>query len=365
MFGRRTGPDGARVGDWHEPARGRILPAAPPGEARAGRPARAACASATRQAAAGGHLRKRGSMNEMRGWTRAAERRRDAAWLDAALAAEATRLTVVWRDRTLFDAAAEDARPHWLPAADARRAAEASLVTVFLGEEDGAARFALVLDDAAGEDPAALALPGAWEDLRRHAARLPIRDAAPLLHARGMAHWHARHRFCGVCGGPTHPDEGGHVRRCPACGADHFPRTDPAVIVLVTHGERALLGRQAAWRAGQYAALAGFVEPGESLEEAVAREVREESGVALAAVRYHSSQPWPFPSSLMVGFTAEAASARIAPEERDELEDVRWFTRAEVAAGLAAGTFHLPAPWSIAHRLIDDWRRGGGSDAAP
>jgi len=171
-----------------------------------------------------------------------------------------------------------------------------------------------------------------------------------------MMHWHARHRFCGVCGESAEPRDAGHVRACtsPACGAIHFPRTDPAVIVLVTRGDRTLLGRQPVWDAGRYSTLAGFVEPGESLEDAVAREVHEETGVRLSSVRYHSSQPWPFPSSLMVGFTAEAASDEITIDP-DELEDARWFTRDEIRREMDAGTFLLPSEISIAYRLIAEW----------
>ena len=170
-----------------------------------------------------------------------------------------------------------------------------------------------------------------------------------------MINWHRRNRFCGVCGSATVVSEAGHLRTCPSCGAHHHPRTDPVAIVLVSDGDRALLGRQARWPAGRYSALAGFVEPGESIEQAVAREVREESGIEVAQVRYHSSQPWPFPSSLMLGF--HAAYAGGDPEPLDnELEHVRWFDRTEVEE-IVAGRRpeHLPPPVAIARRLIDEW----------
>jgi NAD+ diphosphatase len=141
-----------------------------------------------------------------------------------------------------------------------------------------------------------------------------------------------------------------------ACATDHFPRLDPAIIVLVTDGERALLGRQATWPEGRYSTIAGFVEPGESLEDAVAREVLEETGVPVLEADYHSSQPWPFPSSLMIGFTAQAASASV-PRAGEELEDVRWFTRSEVAAGVPG----LPPPQSVSFRLIEHWYDSGSS----
>jgi NAD+ diphosphatase len=163
------------------------------------------------------------------------------------------------------------------------------------------------------------------------------------------------HRFCARCGAPTEIAEAGHVRRCPRCGAVHHPRLDPVVIVLVHDAGRALLGRQPTWPAGRYSALAGFVEPGESLEEAVAREVGEESGVAVADIAYHSSQPWPFPASLMLGFHARHVAGEPATLD-DELEDVRWFGREEVAAAARGdGPLLLPPPLAIARRLIDTW----------
>jgi NAD+ diphosphatase len=192
-----------------------------------------------------------------------------------------------------------------------------------------------------------------------------LRDAAALLshgegglvaQATGLVNWHRRHPRCAVCGAETEVAEAGYLRRCPNCGAMHHPRTDPVVIMLVVDRDRALLGRQARWPPGRYSALAGFVEPGESLEEAVAREVREESGVEVRSPRYVSSQPWPFPSSLMLGFVAEYAGGE--PATRDhELEDVRWFSREElleIRAGRRDG-LHMPPPIAIARRLIDGW----------
>jgi NAD+ diphosphatase len=182
-------------------------------------------------------------------------------------------------------------------------------------------------------------------------------EGGMVAHAVGLLNWHRRHRFCANCGAPTDAREAGHVRVCPACGTQHHPRTDPVVIMLVTDGDRALLGRQAQWPAGRYSALAGFVEPGESLEEAVAREVREEAGVQVADVRYRSSQPWPFPSSLMLGFSARWAGGEAAVRDA-ELEDVGWFTR----EAIVGGDVLLPPPTAIARRLIDEWL---GDDQAP
>ena len=176
--------------------------------------------------------------------------------------------------------------------------------------------------------------------------------------ARGITHWHSRHRFCGVCGYKTVPEEV-ITRRCtnPTCATTHFPRTDPAVIMLVHDGnERCLLGRQAAWPQGMHSTLAGFVEPGESLEEAVAREVFEETHVTLSRVTYHSSQPWPFPASLMLGFHAEAKTTDIIVDT-SELEAARWYEKSWLLQHEDDEAFRLPRKDSIARRLLEDWLR--------
>ena len=193
--------------------------------------------------------------------------------------------------------------------------------------------------------------------LRAAAAALPVADAGLAAHAAALVNWHRRHRHCSVCGAPTRSADGGVVRRCPSCGADHHPRTDPVVIMLVTDGDRVLLGRQPAWPPRRYSALAGFVEPGESLEEAVVREVREEAGVEVGPPAYVASQPWPFPSSLMVGFTAPYRSGE--PRRADsELDDVRWFDHAEIALALEGrGPLDVPPRFAIACRLLDRWVR--------
>jgi NAD+ diphosphatase len=203
--------------------------------------------------------------------------------------------------------------------------------------------------------------------LRQAAAILSRADGGLAAYACALLNWHRRHRFCANCAHETGMVEGGLTRSCPRCGAEHHPRTDPVVIMLVTDGrDRLLLGRQAVWPTGRYSALAGFVEPGESLEEAVAREVREESGVAIGRPRYIASQPWPFPSSLMLGFSAPYESGE--PEIKDaELQDVRWFTRAEIEAatqdddptwgvpGDPGGPLKLPPRLAIARRLVEHW----------
>ena len=192
--------------------------------------------------------------------------------------------------------------------------------------------------------------------LRAAAAALPVADAGLAAHAAALVNWHRRHRHCSVCGARTAIGDGGIVRRCPSCGTDHHPRTDPVVIMLVTNGDRVLLGRQPSWPEGRYSALAGFGEPGESLEEAVAREVREEAGVEVGPPAYVASQPWPFPSSLMLGFTAPW----VAGEPRridDELADVRWFDRADIAAAAEEreAPLGLPPRFAIARRLLEAW----------
>jgi NAD+ diphosphatase len=181
---------------------------------------------------------------------------------------------------------------------------------------------------------------------------LSDRDAGLLVHAVGLANWHSTHPRCPRCGAPTASTRGGAVRRCPEDGSEHFPRTDPAVIVLVTDGgDRCVLGRQPIWPAGRYSTLAGFVEPGESAEQAVVREVLEETGVRVRDVAYSASQPWPFPASLMLGFTAVCDPDAVPVASDGELEDVRWFHRDE----LRDGTAMLPTPVSIAYKLITDW----------
>ena len=272
---------------------------------------------------------------------RAGPHRRDEAWLAARLADPATRVVAASEAGVLV---AGD-RPRMFAVDDLPQGLELVLLGV---DGDGHAFFAA----DPGEDFA-----GERRGLRDLAPVLSQAEGGMVAHAVGLLNWHRRHRFCANCGAHSDAREAGHVRVCPVCGAQHHPRTDPVVIMLVTDGDRALLGRQAQWPAGRYSALAGFVEPGESLEEAVAREVREEAGVWVADVRYRSSQPWPFPSSLMLGFSAQWAGGE--PAVRDaELEDVGWFTR----AAIVGGDVLLPPPTAIARRLIDEWL---GDDEAP
>lgn len=285
---------------------------------------------------------------------RAAARRGDAAFIAAALRAPATLFAPLWGGRHAWRR--EGAGTEVLFPASALPAPPAAEEASFLGLLGENAVFALDLGE--GGVP-----PGAWAaehfaDLRTLSPDLPAPLAAVLAHARGLLFWQRRQRFCGVCGGRLETREAGHLRHCPACRTDHFPRTDPAVIMLVICGERALLAHSPRFPVpDMYSTLAGFVEPGESLEEAVVREVREEAGVAVGAVHYHSSQPWPFPGSLMVGFYAEAESERITADPA-ELSDARWFTRGEIREPERHG-FRLPRRDSIARRLIEDWLAHG------
>jgi len=220
---------------------------------------------------------------------------------------------------------------------------------VFLGMFRGRASF---LVELGGESPPEVDAQAEFRELRWLGAMLPSDEAGLLAYARALTLWRQRHRFCGVCGAPTRSARGGHVLVCTNenCKSEQFPRIDPAIIVLVSDGTRALLGRQPSWPAGRYSTIAGFVEPGESLEDAVLREVHEETGVGVHDVRYHSSQPWPFPSSLMLGFTAQALDTEITLKD-GELEDARWFSRADIANGAIA----MPSSQSISFRLIEDW----------
>ena len=292
------------------------------------------------------------------GLDRASERRGDEAWIRTLLTAPSARILPVWRSQNMVVPGEEPSAVMlgWRDAEDLIADGE----TVFLGVRGDAGYFAVDVshhDEPAGV--AALAGRGDFVELRSVGVLMSRDEGGLLAYAKGIMHWHSRHRFCGVCGAATEIREAGFLRLCtnPACAASHFPRTDPAVIMLVSRGDRALLGRKPEWVEGMYSTLAGFVEPGESLEEAVVREVMEEVGIRVSNVRYHSSQPWPFPASLMLGFHADAEADEIRMN-RHELEDAGWFTRAELADG-AAGIARRPRSDSIARRLIDDWIKAG------
>lgn len=220
---------------------------------------------------------------------------------------------------------------------------------VFLGNRRDQPLFAAT---GSGEGPVAAPDPR-WLDLRTAASSIDGEDAAILAYARGLLAWRARSRHCGVCGSRHRVEAGGHRLRCPSCDAVSFPRTDPAIIVAVRDGDRCLLGRQPGWPEGRYSTLAGFVEPGETLEGAVIREVREETGVQVDRCRYAASQPWPFPMSLMLAFEATASTTTLTIGE--ELEDANWFDPHDIELGIAEGSFVLPPRLSISRWLIERW----------
>jgi NAD+ diphosphatase len=273
---------------------------------------------------------------------RAAHLREDPEWFASALADDRSRAIPVWNSRNLI---AEGDSPsavfldlNFVPP-ERRNSSD----LILLGRFRDVSYFAYEIESI--ETPNLL--PGTrFEDLRLVASVLPIDESGLLGYARAILSWRRRHRFCGICGARTLSAKSGHVLVCtdPSCRHEQFPRIDPAIIVLVSDGERALLGRQSSWPPGRYSTIAGFVEPGESLEDAVAREVLEETGIQVDRIEYHSSQPWPFPASLMLGFTAHA--------------DARWFSRAEVASN---GTL-LPPRQSISFRLIEHWFDAGGQN---
>ncbi|MDE2182677.1 MAG: NAD(+) diphosphatase [Alphaproteobacteria bacterium] len=282
---------------------------------------------------------------------RASERRADAAWIaerrQRGLILPLARLQVLVSGESVLRAARVRAMEEF-----------AGAPSVFLGLEGEAALFAV--DVSACSDAAERFAPhGVFRELRAAAALLDLGDLAILSQAKAMIDWHARHGFCARCGAPTTPGDAGYKRICTPCGAEHFPRTDPAVIMLAICGERCLLARNKAWGADFYSALAGFVEPGETFEEAVRRELFEEAGVTAGEVTYYACQPWPFPSSLMIGCFAQCARSEVTLDG-NELVDSVWLTRAEardLLDGKMAGR-RGPFPAAIAHHLVRAWVEG-------
>ncbi|HEY7859533.1 MAG TPA: NAD(+) diphosphatase [Candidatus Nanopelagicales bacterium] len=285
-------------------------------------------------------------------YDRAALHRTDAGWLGAAWAGTTpAQVMVLHRDRALVSA--DGSRLVFAPPPTASEG-----VRILLGVEDDVAYLAVLVPDDA--EPAGPEPEGArWATLREVGAKLGARDSGLLASGVALAHWHGAHPRCPLCGEPTVPINAGWARQCPVDDSEHFPRHDPAVIVLVRDdADRALLGRRADWDPSWYSTLAGFVEAGESAEMTLLREMYEEAGVRIDPDRldYLGSQPWPFPSSLMLGYLATvAADSPEALADGDELSEVRWFTRAELAAACQAGTVRLPGEVSIARRLVEHW----------
>jgi NAD+ diphosphatase len=283
---------------------------------------------------------------------RAGPRRADAAWLAAALAAAETRIVPFHQMRPFVIEAGEALGAGWLDPGARARYGFADAPALFLGVEPGGAAY-FACDVA---EPGALSELGRFDDLRALAGRLSRDDLAMLGCAKSIFEWHARHKFCANCGAASAVVEAGWKRQCPACKAEHFPRFDPVVIMLPVSADRCALGRQPGWPRGMHSALAGFVEPGEAIEEAVARETLEEAGLRVREVKLHSTQPWPFPHSLMIGAIAEVEAGEMTIDAK-ELESARWFTRAEsrlLLAGKHPEAF-CPPPFAIAHQLLRTW----------
>ncbi|MBT8132004.1 MAG: NAD(+) diphosphatase [Gammaproteobacteria bacterium] len=281
---------------------------------------------------------------------RLGHRRSDQEWISRCLQSGQTSCLAVWKDRNLVQTEPEQ-RAVFLP--PDRLPAELHKEIILLGEFSGKVCFAVDL----GEEDVVPSMPvGEFQDLRTVGLLFPNDQSALLAYAQAMVLWHRRHRFCGRCGTASNSFDTGHERRCSSSACDQviFPRIDPAIIVLIEHDGNALLGRQPSWPAGVYSTIAGFVEPGESLEDAVCREAMEETGVEIGKVRYHSSQPWPFPSSLMLGFHAYANSTVISLHDQ-ELEDARWFSRSDLERRLRDRKMRVPPQLSISSRLIAHW----------
>jgi NAD+ diphosphatase len=284
---------------------------------------------------------------------RAAEKRRDEAWIAGQLNRDEARILPVWRAQNLVIEQPEP-RAVFLSVTAVNGYGGTSM---YLGEFGGAPIFAVdlsALDEAS--ITAQFGAHGKFVDLRSVGGLMERQEGGMLAYARALAHWHGRHGYCGVCGAPTTSIAAGHIRKCAnaACGTEHFPRTDPAVIMLVHDEDRCLLGHHVRWTIPMYSTLAGFVEPGESLEDAVAREIFEEAGIRVDDVRYHSSQPWPFPASIMLGFYARARTIELKLDP-DELQNAGWFTRDFLRGPHDPDKFRLPRADSIARRLINDW----------
>ncbi|MBN8924643.1 MAG: NADH pyrophosphatase [Rhodanobacter sp. 68-29] len=287
---------------------------------------------------------------------RMAERRDDAAWVAAQAAAPTARFLLLDADTRAFLQAGHDAL-RWLDGGERERLC-ANAPAWLLGIAGGRPHFLVTLADDADAGTLETRLHARRASLREAGLLLPADEAGLFAYAKGLAHWQHETRHCTHCGAPLDIVSAGHRMHCTnaACGRMHFPRTDAAIIVIVEHDGACLLGRQAGWPPGRYSTLAGFIEPGEALEDAVRREVAEESGVIVGEVTYHSSQPWPMPASLMVGFTAVAVDPAIRLRDR-ELEDARWFTPRQIADGIADGSLLPSTPLSVSYRLLQHWLR--------
>ena len=296
---------------------------------------------------------------------RASDRRSDTAWIAGQLAAPESLGIVLWNGKPLVeDAKAGGVQIAYVSARMVKDLAEGEERLLFLGLWQGTAVFAVDLDGVADPADGPLQGLGRFDDLRMISLALAGTEAGILATAKSMFEWRRRHRHCAACGQPSDVAEAGWKRICPSCKAEHFPRTDPVVIMLAVKGEKCLVGRQAAWPKGMYSALAGFLEPGESIEEACARELWEEARLKTRSVRYHSTQPWPYPSSLMIGLIAEVENDD-AVADQVEIDEVRWMTREETRAMLRGevADMKVPSAMAIAAQLIRAWAAEGESSS--
>ena len=288
---------------------------------------------------------------------RASDKRKDDAWIAERFASDESLAFVMWNGKPFVEKSADGGlQIAYLPTKMADGLSGGPERLLFMGLWKDTAIFAVDMEGPADPADGPLQGLGKFEDMRGLAARLPAGDAAILGTAKGMFEWRRKHKYCAACGQPSEVAEGGWKRQCPACKAEHFPRTDPVVIMLAVYKDRCMLGRQEIWPKGMFSALAGFLEPGETIEEACARELNEEAGLTTASVAYHSTQPWPFPNSLMIGLIAQVEDDNAAPDQT-ELSEVRWFTKAEardLLAGKIPDTF-APGSMAIAHQLIKAW----------
>ncbi len=289
------------------------------------------------------------------------ELRDDSGWVNETLIKANTRLVPLWRSRSLLQRDVDGTIAVYLSPGELAEPDRIQPPTL-LGNDGEREYFAVSVTDSQKDDILEQNPEARFTDLRRASIDMAAKHAGILAYAKALHYWQHRHAFCGVCGNPNLLRSAGHRMKCTneECGRESFPRIDPAIIVLVTHKDACLLGRNAKWPAKHFSTLAGFVEPGESLEDAVVREVFEEVELRLADIRYVSSQPWPFPASAMCGFYAEARDRNNSVSE--EVEEVRWFTVESLTQAVLDNEVRLSPPVSIAFRLLADWfkNRGGG-----
>ncbi len=295
---------------------------------------------------------------------RMSEVRKDKAWIQEQLVSPTASFVPVWRNKNLFSLQ-DIHHPVFLDWTTVSKFITSDLdAYIFLGRQTDKTYFAIEVPADEKNASKLFSDFGQFRDIRKVGALIDTQKGEMLIYARGITYWHQSQRFCGSCGHPTESRDGGHMRQCTneKCSMQLFPRTDPAIIVLVTYEEKCLLARPPGWKPTGYATIAGFVEPGESLESAVVREVFEETGVRVKSVTYHSSQPWPFPCSIMLGFTARASDPDIRIDG-DEIEDAKWFSHADIYQGIKDRRLLLPPRLSISYSLIASWYDHNGLGA--